>query len=79
MSRIHFKELAHMSLENDQSEICMEAQGRPDVAAQVQRQSAGRILSGVGSLNLSLKTFQLIDEIPHTHTDREYSTLLKVY
>lgn len=57
MSRIHFKELAHMSLENDQSEICMEAQGRPDVAAQVQRQSLAESFLGVGSLNLSLKTF----------------------
>lgn len=60
MSRIHFKELAHMSLENDQSEICMEAQGRPDVAAQVQRQSAGRILSWGGEPQPFSQDLQLI-------------------
>ena len=54
-----------MSLQDDKSEICMEAQletqGRADVAAQSSKAVCWQNpFLGVGSLNLSLKTFQII-------------------
>lgn len=40
--------------------------GRTDVAALVQMQSAGRILSSLGEVGLFLKAFKLLDEAyPH--------------
>ena len=68
-----------MNLKDDKSEICMEAQletqGRADDAAQSSKAVCWQNpFLGVGSLNLCLKTFQIIGwdfPPPHTHTDRE--------
>lgn len=56
--KVYFKELAHVIIGTGKSEFCrvgqqVEIYGEADVAAQVQRQSRGRIPSCPGHCNLS--------------------------